>query len=320
MTKDQEDKKKNCYSYDNNNNYIYLGACTAKCDGSWICCDSCGGWKCYYHWYEEYGVDLSEYQSQHVDSVYFSCNLCINLIVDAINIQSNYLGDFEEKHFGVNGKKSDQIIAQSLDSKWVGLSIDIMMDYCEDNQWDNDEIMVNVLGDDDVINEGKLEFCDLFQHYQRICKSTKFEPLFDFNIYTVIGAFISLKKNMIKYIMINIPDFYDDEKQEMDDNKLDEFKKNMFFFIDKQININPKYIQIRTLWNLSVAELRSESIVESICSVLKKILFLTDPVETDYSRNITIKAIVINHQETKRYGYTESYRKVSSIISKQYQS
>ena len=45
----------------------------------------------------------------------------------------------------------------------------------------------------------------------------------------------------------------------------------MFHFIDKQINTNNNYVQIKTLWNLSVAELQSEAIVESICSSLKKI-------------------------------------------------
>ena len=140
----------------------------------------------------------------------------MNLVIDTINVQSNHLGDFEEEYFGINGKRSEKIMAESLDSKWVGLSIDILMDYCEDNEWDNDEIMVNVLGDDDIINEGKLEFCDLFKHYQTICKSTKFEQLFDFDIYTVIESFILLKKNMIRYIMINIPEYYVEDEQELD--------------------------------------------------------------------------------------------------------
>ena len=76
---------------------------------------------------------------------------------------------------------------------------------------------------------------------------------------------------MIRYILIHIQDYYDNDKQDITSEKLKQFKTKMLYFFDKQININSEYIQIRTLWNVSVAELRSESIVESICSILKKI-------------------------------------------------
>ena len=74
--------------------------------------------------------------------------------------------------------------------------------------------------------------------------------------------------------MVHIVDYYDDEAEDISIKKLKQFKTNMFVFFDKQINTNCNYTQIKTLWNLSVAELRSESIVESICSILKKIYTL----------------------------------------------
>ena len=45
----------------------------------------------------------------------------------------------------------------------MGLSIDILMEYGEDNEWNEDEIKVNMLSNDNIINEGKLEFMKLFQ-------------------------------------------------------------------------------------------------------------------------------------------------------------
>ena len=75
---------------------------------------------------------------------------------------------------------------------------------------------------------------------------------------------------MIEHITVHIEDYYDDDQQDILSPKLIQFKKNMFYFCIK-IHTNGKYKQIRSLWNISVDELRSESIVESICSVLKKI-------------------------------------------------
>ena len=45
----------------------------------------------------------------------------------------------------------------------------------------------------------------------------------------------------------------------------------MFHSTDEQINVSDAYVSIKMLWNLSVAELQSGSIVESICSTVKKI-------------------------------------------------
>ena len=158
-----------------------------------------------------------------------------------------------------------------MDSKWTGLSIDILMKCCEDEKWDEDGIMINVLNNHEIMNEGKLEFVDMFNHYRDMCINTKFELLFDFDSCSVMKSFILLKKQMIKYIMIHIVDYYDEETNEITTKKLKIFKKKLFYFCDKQINMNKDYIQIKRLWNVSVAELRSEAIVESICSVIKKI-------------------------------------------------
>ena len=261
----------NTYFYDERNECLYLGDCHAKCGGQWICCDSCKGWKCYNHLYLENDVDLNEYDSDYVNSIYFTCDQCLKLITDTIEIQKNYLKDFRYKYFGKDGVRSEKKIRESLDSKWIGLSIDVLMDHCDRNKWEQDTIKLNVLNDENVINEGKIQFLQLFNHYQEQCENTIFEDLFDYDNLSVIKSFVLLKKHMIRYILIHIPEYYDVEEQNISDKKLKLFKKQMFYFFDSQINVNHDYKQIKVLWNISVAKLRSESIVESICSILKKI-------------------------------------------------
>ena len=269
--RERRQRNSNSYSYDNNNDHTHLGSCNAKCDGAWICCDTCSGWKCVDHWYDEYGVDLDDFDADYVDSIYFNCDLCINLVIDTINVQRQYLDDFRQKYFGRNGVRSEKILEESTDSKWVGLSIDVLVEYCMDNEWDIEEIEDNVLSNYEIMNEGKILFIELFQDYKNKCIDSKFEPLFDYDVNSVIESFMSLKKNIIRYIMAHISDYYDDTMNDIAEKELNKFKKQIYYFVDKQINIQEEYIQIRTLWNVSVAELRSESIVESICSVLKKI-------------------------------------------------
>ena len=84
-------------------------------------------------------MDLDDYDDDYVDSVFFNCDLCMNLISDTINIQKRYLQEFRTKYFGEEGVRSEKKINDSLDSKWVGLSIDVLMEYCEDSEWDEDE-------------------------------------------------------------------------------------------------------------------------------------------------------------------------------------
>ena len=171
-----------------------------KYDGSWICCDSCGGWKCYKHWNEQYGVDLYDYEDDYVDSVYFNCDLCMNLITDAMNIQKKYLDDFKTNYFGEKGVRSKKKSNDNLDSKWVGLSIDVLMEHCEDQEWDKQEIEVNILNDE-CYNEGKIHLFNYLNIIKRNANS-KFAPLFSYAAPEVIQAFVLLKKHMIRYIII----------------------------------------------------------------------------------------------------------------------
>ena len=130
---------------------------------------------------------------------------------------------------------------------------------------------VNVLSNDDVMNKGKFEFLTLFNHYSENCKNTEFAHLFDYDNSIMKRSFILLKKLMLRYIITHIQDYLEQETNDISVENLKKFNKNLFHCIDKQINIKVDYVQMQTLWNLSVAELQSESIVESICSSLKKI-------------------------------------------------
>ena len=71
--------------------------------------------------------------------------------------------------------------------------------------------------------------------------------------------------------MNNIDRYHQTDINDVNANKLNSFKQEIFHFFNDQINNKRSYIQIKMLWNLSVAELASDSIVESVCSALKKI-------------------------------------------------
>ena len=262
----------NTYRYDACHDYIYIGNCNGRCDAdTWIKCDGCGGWKCYSHISEDLGIDLERYEPEFIEGMSYLCDICLKLIKDPVNMQIKYVKDFHDKYYGPNGVRSETVMNENLDSKWVGLSIDVLMENCMEEKWDIDGIKVNVLNDEEKMNEGKIEFLRLSNYYLDKCENTKFQDLFYFDNMTIINSFISLKKQMLRYIITHIQDYLDLNSNDITTKKLKQFRKNMFHFIDKQINTNNNYVQIKTLWNLSVAELQSEAIVESICSSLKKI-------------------------------------------------
>ena len=78
--------------------------------------------------HDEHGVALLDYTQRHVDSVHFNCQLCMNLFTDTMKLQQRYLKSFKQEYFCNNDKKSAEIIRDSSDAKWVGLSIDILME------------------------------------------------------------------------------------------------------------------------------------------------------------------------------------------------
>ena len=127
------------------------------------------------------------------------CDICLKLFKDTINIQLDYMQDFNERYYGENGVRSQEVIQTSLDSKWIGLSIDVLMEDCEEEEWNIGGIKVNVLNNDDIMNEGKIEFIQLFHHYLEKCKDSKFEKLFEFDDLSIIKSFILLKKHMKMY-------------------------------------------------------------------------------------------------------------------------
>ena len=56
------------------NNYLYLGVCSGKCDGEWIRCDCCKGWRCYNHLKIQNDIDLRLYDYDYAKAVHFTCD------------------------------------------------------------------------------------------------------------------------------------------------------------------------------------------------------------------------------------------------------
>ena len=66
--------------------------------------------------------------------------------------------------------------------------------------------------------------------------------------------------------MVNIHNYIDAESGiiEFDEYKI--FKKNIFLHFNESINTKSQYKCIKVIWNVSVADLKSESIAESLLS------------------------------------------------------
>ena len=146
---------------------------------------------------------------------------------------------------------------------------------------------------------------ELFKCYQQKCSKSTFEPLFDHDTSSIIKAFVLLKITMVRCIIRHIPDYHDEDKQEVSDDELYEFKKQLFYFVDKQINTKPEYIQVKTLWKQvgnRQPTIRINCRINMHCT--KEILSSRSiKIEAFNIKNITtIKIIIAFYKSTKRFG------------------
>ena len=63
----------------------------------------------------------------------------------------------------------------------------------------------------------------------------------------------------------------DSQPNDFDNEKLKSFKKDLFHFFNQQINDKKQHEQIKMLWKLLVAELRSESMWKVFVLHLKNV-------------------------------------------------
>lgn len=263
--------------YDPTDDILYLNECNASCADleeciEWLQCDGCEGWRCSEHIFDETGYDLSEHEETELQNMGFLCLLCIQNLVNVIDIKINYCTSMMTQYFGKNGVRSKTILAESVDDRWKGLSIDLILDTARSEGYNLENIRQNMLNNDDYLKSGLDQFLDLYGDYRYNSRNSKYEPYFNAPNYDVIQAFILLKKHMISYIMQNISKYSDTETIEIVTfDKFMLFKHDIYIFFNEEINTNIKYNIIKVPWSLSVAELRQESIAEHLLSRLGKI-------------------------------------------------
>ena len=203
---------RNTHYYHKTHNYVYLGDCMPQCaeDGMrWIQCDGCDGWKCYDHIHQERNIDLDTFECDFIEQMNYLCDACTKMMIDTVSVHKKYLETFNEKYFGIDGVQNYNIIHESNDAKWRGLSIDILLDHAAECKWSKELIKKDIMDNFDIINDGKILFLDLYIKYKTDCMDTKWEVLFNANNESVIAAFITLKKQLIQYIMNHIEIYYD---------------------------------------------------------------------------------------------------------------
>ena len=188
-----------------------------------------------------------------------------------MKIQNNLLKSFKEKYYGSDGVKNTEKLENSNDAKWIGSSIDLFLEDAKELKCEKKEIEQKMINNPEYIQKGQYDFLDLYRLYEIKCIDAKWSIYFNANYSDVTQSFILLKKHLLMYTKNHIQDYYAETLNDIPLKKLKKFKKTMFLYFNVQMNINKTYNHVKVLWNLAVAELRSESIVESILSSLKKI-------------------------------------------------
>ena len=139
----------------------------------------------------------------------YICDSCLEVFSNSVEIQKDFLQSFNLKYFGANGIKSTEVLHESTDCKWKGLSINLLLDYAKKCNFDIN-VMKEKMNDPAFIEEGKDMFLDLYNQYRQKCGNTKWSVFFNSNNNDITQTFVSLKKDMMHYIMQNIPHYYDD--------------------------------------------------------------------------------------------------------------
>ena len=114
----------------------------------------------------------------------FICDLCISSVVDAINVQIKFLKCFKEDYFGYDGIKNVDMLKETMDYKWMGLSIDLIMDKMKKLKYDKVEIKRQMLKNEEYIQNGKEMFVDLCNEYRENSMDPNWSALFSAGIWT----------------------------------------------------------------------------------------------------------------------------------------
>lgn len=240
------------------------------CNG-WIECIGCGGWMCSVCVMDKYGFTLNSDTFDFVKNIDWNCSNCMQALIDCVKATHSYLVNFYDKYFGEEqGRHCMDELRSSFDARFIGLSIDKIVDKCRDYGFDAKKCKDFMMNSAPFLNEGVNEFLSLYADLWNECKRTKWSVLFGSSNTQIKSVFGKLKKEMV-LCSLSVHSRFKRNDQQLDDEKIQAIKDAVFLTINEKINRSQSYSDIRFLWNLAVSRMGSEAIVESINSYLRQI-------------------------------------------------
>ena len=270
------DRNQKKYSWTREEDCDYVDGCELihdkdkNCTG-WVCCTGCEGWMCSMCIMDKYGFELNTQSMEIVNCIDWNCNNCMKSLIDCVDIMTNYTQNWYDSYYGEEGRHCMDELTDSFDAKWFGLSIDRIVDKCQDFGFDDDDITKYMIDSVPYIMEGANEFNRMYADLWGECDKTKWSMLFGCNNTQMRTLFIKTKKEMIRCCLSRYSRIKRNDEEFLSDKQIKKLKYDVFCIMNEQINKNKTYSDMRFLWNLAVSKMGSECIVESINSHLTRI-------------------------------------------------
>ena len=300
-----ERRRENNYSWTCDDEAIYVNGCEAAHGNDdenmlWLQCTGCDGWLCCECVQAQYDFDLNEDSLQFIKDMHFNCFNCMQSITDPVDIIKTYLDKWYDSYYGEDGPQSPDILENSFDSGWKGLSIDVLTEKCEEYEFDEDDVTKYMINCPPFINDGLIEFLHLYGDLWGKCKDTSWSLLFGLSDIQVRQIFCKLKRDMIVYILTLVKGIKGRDEY-LSNAQMKKLRNKVFMGITEKINTSDTYNDIRFLWNLSISRMDTESIVESINSHLQYIYDVKrNKMETDTLLNMLQSKLLLPTKENQK--------------------
>ncbi len=271
----------------NNNNIVfnsindkYVSGCSYECKGEMFKCVLCKAWTCCGHFNDKFETLLTKYNLPALSKSLLDvvgekrallCNDCIGDVSEPINEFIDYIDEYYELQYGVNGRNSLEKIKASDDCKWLIANADYLMDEFIQRDYNVSEFK-KLMDDtnwmkmgfeiDDEKNEngtkitGLDRFVSLIRKYKNKTKD-KPERVLLANECEIVRDLILLKKDIMRFICYN-------EKILMKKPLL--FRKQLWKMINVQLNERYRYLKF--IHDLEKTSARNETSMETSASVV----------------------------------------------------
>ena len=286
---------------------FYLYGCNEYHDPHELQC-SCGGVTCIECIHNKFEIDLSESDLQRMTM--FCCENCLDLIIDVLYINLDWINAFVLDFYCQENKiKWGEKYA---DIYFYGLSLNRIVELFLKYELEYNVIKTKLLHRN-FINDGFEKFLEFYRKCGSDCRDTVYEELFYLSTNNLKELYVKLKRDMVSHTL-EIYTNYTDEDGDISPKQYECLINDLYVHFNKKINTAPMYTEISLIWNIGCAQLQTESIAESINSILRRMYtfskqsFLPKKIkdllitrtalpEDEPSRNIVVKEVFDEYEQ-----------------------